>query len=156
MFQLELRRDIRDQHVTMGVLWCNGRTFYTIESTWRQNTHGGRGGDKHESCVAPGAYRLVQHVTPSGERVWMLSNPMLDVYTLPDDVPQHRLLSCRYGIMLRSGQYWHDIGGGIAPGKHRMKRAGVWMVEETRSAMNELRLLLQGKLDVSLTITEAL
>lgn len=156
MMQLELRRDIRDQYATMGVLWCAGRSFYTIESTWHPNTHGGRSGEKFLSCVAPGTYRLVPTVKPDGERCWVLSNPTLDVYTLPQDIPANRRMSCHFGVMLRAGQFWYDVHSGIAPGKSRSKRHGEWTVDDTKAAMNELRMLTQGKLDLALTITEAL
>lgn len=156
MIPVELRRDIRTPEVTMGVLWILGRTFYTIECTWHPNVHGGRGGERFYSCIAPGTYRMIPHVRADGERCWAISNPSLDVYTYPADIPANRKASCQFGVHVRAGQYWHDVCPGIAPGKRRMKAGGEWMVEDTKAAMNELRLLLQGKFDIALTISEAL
>lgn len=157
MIELLLQRDFRDERCTLGTLLLHtGGRLQTLERTWVPNSHGGKSGEKYVSCIGPGVYRLRPHVRPSGDRVWALTNPSMDVYYLPVEVPRARELAARTLVLIHAGNYWYDIIGCIAPGKNRAKAGpdGTWMVTNSREAMNDLRTAVGGALDIQLTITE--
>jgi len=147
MTGLTLLRDHRDGRCTLGRLTLpDGAVLHTIERTWVPNQHGGRSGEKHVSCIAPGTYTLRSHTRPSGDRVWALVNPELDVYYLPSDVPEGREDATRTLILIHAGNFWYDIIGCIAPGLSRNMAGpnGTWMVTSSRLAMRAVRDSLRG------------
>lgn len=157
MIELLLHRDYRDAYCTLGQLELpNGTRLHTIERTWVPNKAGGKAGEKYVSCIGVGQYRLRPHTRPSGERTLAVSNPALDVYYLPEDVPTGREAATRTLVLIHAGNYWYDIIGCIAPGKARVKAGpeGTWMVTYSRDAMNEVRLAMGGTLDGRLVIDE--
>lgn len=132
-----------------------GRRFHTIERPWVADPNGGLGGKKYESCVPPGMYRLRHRDTPKYGKHFILSNPTLDVYELPADVPRGRETSTRTLVLIHVGNYWHDVIGCIAVGKQRTRDGRDWMVTDSRAAMNELRMVTQSVFDLHLDIREA-
>jgi hypothetical protein len=59
-------------------------------------------------------------------------------------------------ILIHAANYSHELRGCIAPGKSRLAPArnpsGEWMVTESRAAMNELRMAINGSFDLQLEI----
>jgi hypothetical protein len=151
---LTLARDTRTTVLTLGVLEAAGRRFHAIERPWIPDPNGGRGGKKYESCVPVGVYRLRTRDTPKYGKHFILSNPLLDVYETPGDVPVGRESSTRTLVLIHVGNYWYDVIGCIAIGKARARDGNGWMVADSRSAMNELRMVTQATLDLQLSITD--
>lgn len=137
---------------TLGRLTVNGRgSFDTIEKPWIPDTHGGLCGMPSYSCIAVGTYRLEPRETEARGKHWLLSNTTLGLYRYPADVPRGQ-----YGrslVLIHAANWAHELHGCIAPGKRRyLERGGEWMVLESRAAMNELRTLLGGAIDLQLQI----
>jgi hypothetical protein len=146
---LTLQRDThqpRPAQSLLGMLTVNGRgRFHTIEHP--------------AGALAAGTYRLEQQESEAHGKHFMLSAPSLGVYRYPAELPLGRS-DVRALVLLQAANWAHELGGSIAIGKHRCApRANgnafdEWMVTESRNALNELRLLLGGALDLWLAIQE--
>lgn len=144
----------REQYLpdcTLGLLEVSGKKFFTIEKPWRQS-EAGRGGVEHYSCVPEGEYRMVPWTRPSGEKTFALSNPQLDVYQRPFDVPRDKRSIARSLILIHAADYVHDVLGGIGPGLGRSRDPDGWVVTSSRDAMNQIRTLVAHKFDLTLII----
>lgn len=147
---LTLRREYLPD-CTLGLLEVSGKKFFTLERPWR--AHGvGRAGVEHLSCVPEGSYRLVPWTRPSGEKTFALSNPQLDVYQAPFDIPRERHGIARSLILIHAADYVHDVLGGIGPGLGRSRETCGWAVTGSRDAMNQIRTLVAHKFDLTLII----
>jgi hypothetical protein len=147
--ELVLNRDYRDDRCTIGTIEAFGRRLQTMERPWVPSA----------KSVAPGKYKLERHSSEAHKDVWALVNKMLDVYHFESEVPPDRRGSARTVVLIHSANWASELRGCIAPGKERVSpRApgsnGSWMVARSRDAMNELRNIVAGKIDVWLTITE--
>lgn len=109
---------------TLGLLSVNGTIYCTIERPWNDNKG-------QISCVPPGVYELMRHDSAKHPRTWALSNPDLHVTHFPD--PAHP--DWRSAVLLHSANWVSQLEGCIAPGMARSMVAGVWMVEQSKSAM---------------------
>ena len=140
----------------MEVLSPDGETatsLFTIEKPWVPNASGGMSGASFRSCVSPGTYSISPYIRPSGDRVWRLSNPDLDVYPLDTDIPKTRLGLARFLILIHTGNYARDVVGCIAPGlKWRTNPDGSLMVTSSKLAMQKLHQLLDGRRQLELEI----
>lgn len=99
---------------TEGVLRLNGFTLATLERPWIPGFSAG--GRPFESCVPDGDYMLEPWTRPSGEEVFLLSNPDLGVYRYKEDRPEGK---GRYLILIHVANFIDDIVGCIAPGTKR-------------------------------------
>lgn len=151
MILFEIKRDTYTAQETVGVLRVGESKFQTMELPWIEDPNGGRGGHPFLSCVAPGQYRLERHTRPSGEKAFILSNPTLDIYQIPDDIPKDKP-SARSLCLIHAANWAYELHGCIGPGKERTKQPARWMVTESRAAMNELRTLIGSDLDLQLRI----
>lgn len=145
---------VRDQYLpdcTLGTLEVMGRKFFTIERPWIPDPVG-KAGVKYRSCVCEGAYRLTPVVRPSGEKAFSLSNPMLDVYQYPSDVPKGREAFTRTLVLIHAANFVYDVIGCIGPGLERTRTNDGWMVTNSRDAMNQIRTLVASRFDITLTI----
>lgn len=153
MILFELQRDPPSGlPCTLGVLKVSGLKFQTIERPWVPNTHGGKSGEKFQSCVAPGLYRLERFSRPSGERVFILSNPLLDVYQHDTDVPKGMEQSARTLVLVHTANYVEDVVGCIGPGLSRFYDGRRWMIQESKAAMKIIRDVVGNDLDIKLRI----
>lgn len=144
----------REQYLpecTLGLLEVSGKKFFTIERPWEAHAVGRAGAD-HRSCVPEGTYRLIPWMRPSGEKTFALSNPALDVYQAPFDIPRERHGIARALILIHAADYVHDVLGGIGPGLGRSREQGHWVVTSSRDAMNQIRTLVAHKFDLTLII----
>lgn len=136
---------------TLGFLDVAGKRFFTIERPWEPHPEG-RAGIEHRSCVPEGSYRLIPYTRPSGEKTFALSNPNLDVYQAPFDIPRERHGVARCLILIHAADYVHDVLGGIGPGLDRTRDRNGWLVTSSRDAMNQIRTLVAHKFDMTLII----
>lgn len=150
---LELFRDYRDPGCTLGSIDSFGRRLQTMERPWVPSADS-IAGTKGVSCVAPGKYKLERHNSEAHQNVWALVNATLDVYHFESDVPPGRKGKARTAVLIHSANWAEELRGCIAPGKERVKDGLVWKVERSRDALNELRNIMAGKLDVWLIINE--
>lgn len=147
----------RDQYLadcTLGVLEVAGKRFFTIERPWLPDPVG-KAGVKYRSCVCEGAFRLTPFTRPSGEKAFRLSNPTLDVFESPTDVPKGREDSTRTLVLIHAANYVYDVIGCIGPGMSRLKTPQGWMVANSREAMNQIRTLVGMTFDLTLLIKTA-
>jgi hypothetical protein len=136
---------------TLGMLEVAGKKFFTLERPWLPHPVGRAGAD-YASCIAEGSYRLVPWMRPSGEKTFALSNPQLDVYQAPFDIPREKHGIARALILIHAADYVHDVLGGIGPGLGHKREQGGWMVTSSRDAMNQIRTLVAHKFDLTLII----
>jgi hypothetical protein len=150
---LTLTRDQYLSDCTLGVLEVNGKKFYTIERPWLPDPVG-HAGRKYRSCICEGVFMLEPYPRPSGEKAFIVSNPLLDVYRFPADVPRGREENTRTLILIHAANYAWDVIGCIGPGLQRVKtnNGRDWMVTDTREAMNQIRTLLNSTYNLTLTI----
>lgn len=122
---------------TRGELFVGDHKFQTVERPWVKNPEA-PGGMPFKSCVPDGEYRVRTFVRPSGEKVFILSNPDLGVYEQEMDMPEPG--RGRYLILIHVGNNVEDVVGCIAPGMSGDVK-NVW---NSRKAMESLRELLEG------------
>ncbi len=110
--------------------------LYTLERPWIE---GSPGGLPFESCVPDGAYELIPHTRPNGDKVYALRNPDLHVYYTREERGDQ---SGRYLILLHAANWIEEIVGCIAPGLVRTIAQNKRMVRSSREAM---RLIMSNK-----------
>lgn len=108
----------------------------------------GRGFDTLEPCAdrlfAAATYRVEPRVSDAFGSHWVLVNQTAGAYS---EESRGAL------FLLRAGDRACDLFNAVGLGKSRHRTPdGDWAVRNSRSAINELRTLLNGSLDVSLTI----
>jgi len=151
---LELARESHAPGCTLGWLTVAGRKYPTIERLWvpATDTPAGR---KGVSCVPLGTYKLERHNSDAHPRVWALVNPMLDVYHFEHEVPAAKRGIARTTCLIHAANWASELRGCIAPGKERVRdRSGLWRVERSRDAVNEIRSLVGASFDLSIEITQ--
>lgn len=149
---LTLQREQFLADCTLGFLEVAGKRFFTIERPWEAHPQG-LAGAEFRSCVAEGSYRLLPFTRPSGEKTFALSNPQLDVYQAPYDIPRDRHGLARCLILIHAADYVHDVLGGIGPGLDVSRDRNGWLVTSSRDAMNQIRTLVAHKFDLTLIIS---
>lgn len=153
MIQLTLNRDYFTSYCILGVLSePGGRKWFTVEKPWVASS-GHLCGDKGQSCVPLGDYKIYPYTSDAHVNVWALSAPMLDVCIGEDDVPPHKRGIARTRCLIHPANWASELRGCIAPGKERAKENGTWMVKRSRDAINELRGILNGNMDIRLSIS---
>jgi hypothetical protein len=160
MIALRLTREVMTDVCSRGVLEVlspGGETalrLFTIEKPFIKSATGGRAGEPFKSCVSFGTYALSPFVRPNGDRVWVLSNPDLDVFKLDTDIPPSRQGKGRFLILIHAGNRARDVVGCIAPGRsHRQDGDGTLMVTSSRDAMKDLHDALDGRRNLEIEIT---
>ena len=125
---LILTRDMQLPDCTLGLLNVNGTVYCTIEKPWANNAEG-------KSCVPAGTYELMRHDSQKHPKTWALENKALHVTHFPD--PAHP--DWRSACLLHPANWASELEGCIAPGMSRQMVAGVWMVEQSKSAMDAIK-----------------
>jgi hypothetical protein len=159
MIALRLTREVMNASCCRGkleVLDSDGeivKTLFTIEKPWIPSTGGGLAGEPFRSCVSEGAYALSPFVRPNGDKVWMLSNPDLDVFKLDTDIPPKRQGKGRFLILIHAANRARDVVGCIGPGRStRTEANGTLMVTSSRDAMADLHKQLDGRRNLEIEI----
>lgn len=138
-------------YCTLGILEVNGRgKFHTVERPWVPGPEGTVCGHQQTSCIGTGIYRAEPRETEARGKHWILSNPVLGVYRMPQDVPGG--VYARTLVLIHAANWAHELLGCIAPGKERAKTDGEWGVTQSRAAMNELRTLIGNTYDLQLEV----
>ena len=115
---VRLKRYSYSETETEGVLtFPDGTRLATIEQPWVPNPNGVKGGKPFESCIPDGMYQLHPWVRPDGAQAYIIVNPDLGVYRLPDQMP---LEGGRYLCLIHKANWTTDIQGCIAPGTKRL------------------------------------
>lgn len=162
MIALRLTREVMNESCSRGVLESlstDGETLsrlFTIEKPFVPAASGGKAGEPFKSCISPGVYSLSPFVRPNGDKVWVLSNPDLDVFKLDTDIPAGRRGKARFLILIHAGNRARDVVGCIAPGlSHRKDSDGTLMVTSSREAMKALHKQLDGRRNLEIEIVNA-
>lgn len=151
---LSLRRDTSSPDCIVGVLSIGDKKIHTIEPPWVPNPAGGKAGAPFVSCLPAGTYRLEPFKLPSGERGYVVSNPQMDVYKTPFEVPKPRKEACRSRVTIRAANYAFDAVDAIGVGLQRLKTQQGWKLEKSIDALNVIRTTLNGTLDLTLVIED--
>jgi len=162
MIALRLTREVMTDSSSRGlleILDSDGETasrLFTIEKPFVPSASGGKAGEGFKSCISPGVYSLGAFVRPNGDKVWVLSNPDLDVFKLDTDIPPARKGKGRFLILIHAGNRARDVVGCIAPGlSHRKDADGTPMVTSSRDAMKLLHKALDGRRNLEIEIVNA-
>lgn len=143
---ITLRRELSRDDGTLGMLEIRGKHFPTLELP-------PGAGDKHDTCLSPGMYRLRQVKRASGEKALAVVAPEHGVWQLPSEVPRHRITDARSAVYLAAGACLDDlIGSHIAPGISRRREGRSWLLDSSVEAMNQIRTLIQSQLGLTLVI----
>jgi hypothetical protein len=116
---LSLIRDTRTGTYCQGTLQAGAILLQTLELPWIADSVG-KGGKQGESCVPAGLYDLVRHDTPKHPRSFALVNPALDVYHLPDDVPEGKHSYARTAVLIHIANWPSELEGCCALGLGRL------------------------------------
>jgi hypothetical protein len=152
---LAIERDTRGPDYTLGILHVEGKKLHTIEPPWVPSPTGGRAGAPFISCVPAGLYKIEPYKRPCGERAWILSSPELGVYQLPFEVPREQRGRARSLVTIRAANYAYDAVDAIGVGTARVKTNVGWKLERSLDALNILRTVVNGTLDLTLRIEDA-
>lgn len=116
----------------LGILELSGRKFHALVC----------------AIIPDGTYRFEQAECEAYGKHFRLVNQTLGVYRDP--------LESRPGgiapALLHAANRPHELRASIAVGKERRKVSGEWRVEESRSALNEMRTLIGHRVDAQLVI----
>jgi uncharacterized protein DUF5675 len=162
MIALRLTRQLMTPDCTRGTLEVfdsDGETalsLFTIEKPWISSRAGGKAGEPFRSCIGEGTYSLSPYQRPNGDKVWILSNPALDVFKLNTDIPADRKATGRFLILIHIANRARDVVGCIGPGRSwRTEPDGTVMVTSSRDAMKDLHKLLDGRRNLEIEIVNA-
>jgi Family of unknown function (DUF5675) len=156
MIQLTLNRDFFTSYCTLGYLSePGGRKWPTIERPWVPNSGDTvLCGEKGQSCIPTGDYRVLRYSSDAHPNVYALSAPMLGVYVSDAECPNPQRGIARTNCLIHPANWASELRGCVAPGKNRVKGPdGYWMVQQSRDAINEVRNILGAAADVRLTIS---
>lgn len=152
---LTLRRDTSNPEATLGVLEVDGKKLFTIEKPWVPHPDGGPAGALFVSRVPAGIYKVEHFKMPSGEKAYVISNPMAGVHQLPFQIPKPQRDLLRSRITIRAANYAFEAVDAIGIGMQRVKTSMGWKLERSLDAMNVLRTVVDSKLDLTLIIEDA-
>lgn len=152
---LTLRRDTTAPDATLGVLEVNGKRLFTIEPPWVPHPCGGPAGAPFVSRVPAGIYRMEPFKMPSGEKAYVISNPIAGVHQLPFQIPKTQRDLLRSRITLRAANYAFEAVDAIGVGMQRTKTPNGWKLERSLDAMNIVRTVIDKSLDLTLVIEDA-
>ncbi|MEY4943051.1 MAG: hypothetical protein RL254_1232 [Planctomycetota bacterium] len=155
MISLTLNRDYFTSYCILGRLADpqSGRSWDTIERPWVP-TSLGVCGVKGLSCIGLGTYRVSRYSSDAHPSVYAISNPGLDVCVTEQEVAPTKHHITRTRVLIHPANWASELRGCIAPGKSRARGpGGIWMVERSRDAMNEIRNLLSKSAELTLSIS---
>ena len=137
--ELYLVREESGPDETLGILTLGSDSWYTLERPWIY-TSKGPCGTKGVSCITAGDYALVPHNSEAHANVWALVSPEDWVYHWDSDIPPLQLDVARTTVLIHPANWVTELRGCIAIGKTRIQQPnGVWMIQQSRAAVDELR-----------------
>ena len=151
---LTLRRDTSTPEAILGVLEINGKRLHTIERPWVPDPECPAGRPFY-SCVPAGVYRVEPFKMPSGEKAYVISNPVAGVHALPFQIPKPQRDKLRSRITIRAANYAFEAVDAIGLGMERTKTSVGWKLERSLDAMNVARTVINQTLDLTLVIEDA-
>lgn len=152
---LTIRREPSAPDVTIGTLEIAGKKLFTIEPGWVPNPYGGPAGAAFVSRVPAGTYRMEPFKMPSGEKAYVISNPVAGVYALPFQIPKPQREKLRSRVTIRAANYAFEAVDAIGVGMERTKTSVGWKLERSLDALNVLRTTINQALDLTLVIEDA-
>lgn len=113
---------------TFGKLYLNGSLVcHTVEKQWVNN-------EKSISCIPEGEYTVSPHNSPKHRSCFILEAPSLGVTKFGASQRTH--------ILIHPANHEDHLEGCIAPGKQLGVVDNKWAVVDSRTAMDELKALI--------------
>lgn len=137
---LERPKSLATDVETQGFMSFGRHVVATIEQEWREDP-ARPGGEKGNSCVPDGIYKLRPHTRPDGKEVVALVNPDLGVYYLEDDLPPE---GGRTLILCHIANWSSDVIGCIGPGTGKAPSIRGPMVTSSKNAMKLIMDYIDG------------
>lgn len=150
---LTLRRDTSTPEAILGILTVGDKRLHTIERPWAPHPDC-PAGLPYVSCVPPGVYRVEPFKMPSGEKAYVISNPVAGVHALPFQIPKPQREKLRSRVTIRAANYAFEAVDAIGLGMERVKTSVGWKVERSLDAMNVVRTTINQALDLTLVIED--
>ena len=91
---------------------------------------------------------------PSGEKAYVISNPVAGVHALPFQIPKPQREKLRSRVTIRAANYAFEAVDAIGLGMERVKTSVGWKVERSLDAMNQLRTSINQSLDLTLIVED--
>jgi len=124
---------------TFGVWTFPNFELATIEKPWAGN-------QPMVSCIREGHYVVYRDSRPKQGDCFCLINHTLGVSRFPEvGIPRH-------SILVHIANYASDLEGCIGPGTDVSANGGVWMVTNSRKAINQINAWLGKETEFNLTI----
>jgi hypothetical protein len=143
--ELTLIRRHSKSHGTYGELEIGERIYHSAERPWLSNR-------PRVSCVPRGTYRLRAYTSAKYPDVYILSNPIWDVYEY--EVPPGK--QGRSHILIHPANFPSQLAGCIAFGMSLEEREGQeWAVWDSRKAVSDIFAHIRGEKVQFLNIREA-
>lgn len=152
---LTIRREPSAPDATIGTLEVVGKKLFTIEPGWVPHPAGGPAGAPYVSRVPAGTYRMEPFKMPSGEKAYVISNPVAGVFALPFQIPKPQRGMLRSRVTIRAANYAFEAVDAIGVGLERTKTSMGWKLERSLDALNILRTVVNQTLDLTLVIEDA-
>lgn len=127
--EVYIERIYKGGDCTLGRMWFEGETVYTLELPWLDNL-------KTISCIPSGTYKVEKTYSPRFKRdLWLVK-----------DVPN------RSGIRFHSANFVSQLEGCIAPGldKHDLNGDGIVDITNSKKAMSMMNDLLPDKFNLDI------
>lgn len=153
--ELLLVRDLSTADVTLGTLSVGANKWQTLERPWIPFV-GSPCGTKGISCVPVGDYDLAPHNGDAFQNVWALVNPTNWVFHWDTDVPLGLQNYARTAVLIHPANWAVELRGCCAVGMtRRLQPNGMWMIEHSRDAIEELRQAIGSEENLTLKIRYA-
>jgi hypothetical protein len=91
---------------------------------------------------------------PSGEKAYVISNPVAGVHALPFQIPKTQREILRSRVTIRAANYAFEAIDAIGVGMERTKTSVGWKLERSLDALNVLRTTINQTLDLTLVIED--
>lgn len=150
---LTLRRDTSTPDAILGILIVGDKRLHTIERPWVPSPDC-PAGEPYRSCVPVGVYRVEPFKMPSGEKAYVISNPVAGVHALPFQIPKPQREKLRSRHTIRAANYSFEAVDAIGVGLERTKTSVGWKLERSLDALNVLRTVINQTLDLTLVIED--
>jgi hypothetical protein len=123
------------------VMQGKGMILATVEPPWKGN-------QRRISCIPEGKYTVFRDQRPKRGDCFCVVSHALGVSRLPE------VDMARDSILVHIANYASELEGCIAPGTDISAAAGVWMVTNSRKAINQINAWVGSETEFNLTITQ--
>jgi len=124
---------------TLGWLTLGVERIATLEEPWRPEAYQ-FSGQRVQSCVPEGTYRLVRHDGAHWKDTWALVNPQLRVYHQQADIPPGEV--AHFAVLIHAGNSLADTEACILVGLRHGRELDKPWIYKSQDALARVRSIL--------------